>query len=526
MSQKDKNGDPAEEFQKHLQEMFRKANVSFMFQPPPGPAAGEPAGPASAPPPVSREKEVLRAIREFNLRPRDVRDYLDRYVIRQDEAKKVLAVAICDHFNHVRRCMEDPAFAEKDYAKHNVLLLGPTGVGKTYLARCMARLIGVPFVKADATKFSETGYVGHDVEDLARDLVRAAGGDVDLAGYGIIFLDEIDKIASAASVSGRDVSGRGVQVNLLKLMEETDVNLLSQTDLVGQVQAVMDMQQGRQRRRTISTRHMLFIVSGAFDKLPEIVRRRVESSRIGFGTPGAAAKAESDYLRRAETRDFIEFGFEPEFIGRLPVRVVCDHLSADDLESVLLKSEGSVLHQYKADFEGYGIEMTIAPGAVRAIAGAAAREKTGARGLMTVLERTLRDMKFELPSTTLESFELAEDAVADPAAFLRGLLKKSRVREKDTLMEQVDAFGARFESETGFRLRFTVSAVDAIATTAKATGRPLKAVCEERFKDLRHGLTLIAKNTGNPAFTVTKKFVENPDRELSRLVAESFGRER
>jgi len=163
--------------------------------------------------------EKLDAIRSFDRRPKEIRDYLDRFVIKQEQAKRVLSVAVCDHYNHVRSCLGDEKLAKMEYVKPNVLLLGPTGVGKTFLMRNVAKLIGVPFVKADATKFSETGYVGYDVDDLVRDLVKSADGDVELAEYGIIYVDEIDKIASQASNSGRDVSGRGVQINLLKLME-------------------------------------------------------------------------------------------------------------------------------------------------------------------------------------------------------------------------------------------------------------------------------------------------------------------
>jgi endopeptidase Clp ATP-binding regulatory subunit ClpX len=312
-------GDTAKSLEEQIREAFAKGGFSFF-------APGHQRE-AAVPPPAgagTEEKadEALKRIRAFNYKPREIVEYLDRYVIGQEEAKCVLAVAVCDHYHHVRRCVAEPAAREADYAKHNVLLLGPTGVGKTYLARCMARLVGVPFVKADATKFSETGYVGHDVEDLVRDLVRVAGNDPELAQYGIIYLDEIDKIASAPMKSGRDVSGRGVQTNLLKLLEETDVNLLSQTDLLGQMQAIMEVQRGRGAgARTINTRHILFIASGAFPSLAEQVRRRVMTNSIGFSVGAARTPAEDDLLKQAETRDFVEYGFEPEFIGRLPVRV-------------------------------------------------------------------------------------------------------------------------------------------------------------------------------------------------------------
>jgi endopeptidase Clp ATP-binding regulatory subunit ClpX len=504
--------DPSLEAQ--VRDMLRRANISFPL--------GAPAYPSEPPRPAPEREDRLKAVREFSLKPREIRDYLDRFVIRQDEAKKVLSVAICDHYHHVRRCLSDPEFARREYAKHNVLLLGPTGVGKTYLMRCIAKLIGVPFVKADATKFSETGYVGHDVEDLVRDLVRMADGDVDLAQYGIIYIDEIDKIASQTGAAGRDVSGRGVQINLLKLMEETDASLFSQTDLIGQVQAVLDLQRGKEAaRRTINTRHILFIVSGAFDKLPEQVRRRVAESTIGF-TAQERERQDVDYLRLAQTRDFIDYGFEPEFIGRLPVRVVCDPLDVADLEKILLSAEGSVLEQYRSDFAGYGIEMEVSGDAVRRVAELAHAERTGARGLMTVLERALRDFKFELPSTGLRSLSVTPETLDDPQGQVARLLNDTDSIRHDELRRQLGDFVSEFARESELRLSFAKGADDVVVALCEEAGQPMAMFCRAHFRDLEYGLKLVARNTGCSEFCISKRMARNPDKELSRLVAESF----
>lgn len=525
MSDKD-SGNPFEEIQKQIQEMLSKGGAF-----PPGGMGFKMGNPTPTTPPSEdqeeKDAETLRRIRNFNLKPRDIRDYLNRFVIKQDEAKKVLSVAICDHYNHVRRCLENPKEKEQEYSKQNILLLGPTGVGKTYLMRNIARLIGVPFIKADATKFSETGYVGADVEDLVRDLVKAANGNVELAQYGIIYIDEIDKIASAGNITGKDVSGRGVQINLLKLMEDTEVSLFAPNDIMGQMQAMMGMQRGgKQGPKTISTRHILFIVSGAFDRLAESVKKRIDQATIGFASrPGSADDDLYHYLSRAETTDFIQYGFEPEFIGRLPVRVACEHLKAKDLAEVLLSSEGSLLKQYRNDFQGYGIDFKITPEAVQAIAELAYREKTGARGLMTVLERIFRNYKFELPSTGITSFEVTTETVEHPEETLRHLIVENKHHMTAVWKKELAQFADTFKRDYELEIEFTDEAAEVLIEEATREDKTLRTICEAKFKDFQHGLGIICRNTGQKRFTIDADAARTPDKVLSQWVVASFKQE-
>lgn len=369
-------------------------------------------------------EEFLEKMRSFNMKPHDIKSYLDRFVIKQNEAKKVLSVAICDHFNHIKKCLLNKNLGEKEYNKQNVLLLGPTGVGKTYLIRNIAKLIGVPFVKVDATKFSETGYMGSDVDDMIRDLVKTANGNAEIAQYGIVFIDEIDKIATANNDT-RDVSGRGVQINLLKLMEESEVNLFSQTDVMAQIKAVISIGENKNKSTTINTKHILFIASGAFDKLTDIIKARIGIRSIGFNNNQIAKNEKTyDFLRQVSTADFIKFGFEPEFAGRLPVRVACESLKTEDLREILASSEGSILKQYIDDFDGYNIKLSIEDEAITEIAERASKEQTGARGLLTILEQIFRDFKFELPSTNIKYLSITKECVKDPTKELQRLLNE------------------------------------------------------------------------------------------------------
>jgi len=457
---------------------------------------------------------------QFTHKPRDVKSHLDRFVIKQDEAKKVLSVALCDHYNHVR--LARAGKETSNYAKQNIILIGPTGVGKTYLIRSVADLIGVPFVKGDATKFSETGYVGADVEDLVRELVRRADGDIESAQYGIIYIDEIDKIAAASTASGRDVSGRGVQTNLLKLMEDTEVSARAPNDIAGQIQAMMGAQRGGAKKaEVINTKHILFIVSGAFDGLEKIVRRRVRESVIGFAASPYAGD-EDDVLKEAQTRDFIDFGFEPEFIGRLPVRVHCHALNTEDLFHILKSSEGSIIRQYEQDFAAYGIEVLFRDDGLRRIAELAAEEKTGARGLMTICERVFRDFKFELPSTVVKQIVVTREMVDEPARALKALLAEQAKQEREVMKQVVNEFAQRFHESFGLRLTFTDDAAEHLVTLAMEQNKTVRDLCAERFKDFQFGLRLLSQNTAKTEFTIDRAVVDAPEKALSEWVVTSY----
>jgi endopeptidase Clp ATP-binding regulatory subunit ClpX len=513
-----------EELQRRINELLKKEYGNGIqdvkFSAFPDPDAEEDGGPDSAPE-GGKEFDL-----EFNLKPKDVKAYLDRYVIKQEEAKKILSIAVCDHYNHVSECVEQERVQknpeshsdfEEEYTKQNVIMIGPTGVGKTYLIKTIAQLIGVPFVKADATKFSETGYVGGNVDDMVRELVNEADGNAELAQYGIIYIDEIDKIAAASNLVGRDVSGRGVQSGLLKLMEETEVDLTTPYDPVSQMRAFMEFQKkGKVERKVLNTKHILFFVSGAFNRLEDIIKDRLQEQDMGFGAEIKSRKADVDYMKECKSMDLVKYGFEPEFVGRLPVRVVCYELSPEDLYNILKYSEGSIIKQYKKAFKAYGIDVVFSDESLRKIAEAAYEEKTGARALATICEKVLREFKFELPSSDIKGFVVTEEMVDDPVEELKKLLDDPGENKRLIARELIKEYEEEFMDKHGIRLEFSAEAVDLINEKAIAEGTHVKLICDKIFEDYEHGLNLIKRSTGRSEFIITKEVVEDPSGTLNK----------
>jgi endopeptidase Clp ATP-binding regulatory subunit ClpX len=361
----------------------------------------------------------------FDLKPEDLIAYLDRYIVRQDNAKAVLATKICTHFNRVKRQRQSgrPTRDMVGGIKNNVLLIGPTGVGKTYIVKLIAKHIGVPFVKGDATKFSETGYVGGDVEDLVRDLVRESGDDIELAQHGIIYVDEIDKIAGSRNTIGADVSRAGVQRALLKPMEETEVDLKVPHDPVSMIQEIENFRKtGQKEKRTVNTANILFIMSGAFSELEEIVRKRVIRQGIGFGAPLKKEGPDPALLQQVKSEDLIAFGFESEFVGRLPVRTVLEPLDENDLYEILKNPSNPIIIGKKLDFDAYGIDVKFDDQALRLLAKDASAENTGARGLVSAVEKALLPYETRLPSTGLRQFPVTPEVIRSPRASLDHML--------------------------------------------------------------------------------------------------------
>jgi ATP-dependent Clp protease ATP-binding subunit ClpX len=528
----------------------------------------------------AREKKI-----NFSLRPEELEAYLDQYVIKQDEAKAILATKVCTHFNRIKyaESSEDKDQSILGNIKNNILMIGPTGVGKTYMIKLIAQKIGVPFIKGDATKFSETGYVGGDVEDLVRDLVREADDDIELAEYGIIYIDEIDKIASSNHLIGPDVSRTGVQRALLKPMEETEVDLKVPHDPISMLEEVERYRKtGKRRKRVVNTRNILFIMSGAFNELAEITKKRIVDQGIGFAASVKSHSEALDYLKHARPEDLIKFGFETEFIGRLPVISLFEKLTEDDLLAILKNPNNPVILSKKLDFKAYGIDVKFDNQALRAMAQLAYKEGTGARALVSVIEKILVKLEKRLPSTDIKKLPVTQQVVKDPAGALQEIESKANSAkwdriyekivqdEKDSIKKYVQAYQAvltdRYDmalspsrrsliadtyamstfdmnavmekisrdyeqikniqdyfSEThAIDVTLAEDAIDVVIGQMNASRTGLRDFYKKLTSDFEDGFQLIRDRTGKNNFVVTKEALADPEQFLSDLVKEMY----
>lgn len=434
----------------------------------------------------------------FDFTPGEIKKKLDEYVIGQKQAKKHLANAVCYHYHQIDR--DDPF-----YQKKNILMIGNTGVGKTHLVEVLSNYIGVPFVKSDATKFSGTGYVGKNVDSLVRELVEKSDNNVDKAEHGIVFIDEIDKICSSDN-QNRDVSGQDVQTNLLKLLEETEINLMDPSSPMSMMKGMQGMLGSSEVEEKVNTRKILFIVSGAFPGLEEIIGERLNRGGIGFNAD-VSQERDIETLRHCTVEDLVDFGLESEFVGRLPIRTYLDDLDEDDMYRILTESESSILKQYKRDFASYGVTLEFTEDALKKIANRATDHEIGARGLTSVLEDVLFEFMHFLPDRGLNTLTVDESMVEEPTRALYSMILDEQL---DDRLDEL--------SENGADLTVTNSGRESLLELAiEENSSPLE-IFENRFDSLGH----ILKMVDCEEVEIDRYFVENPEEELDRICSDHY----